>query len=237
MPANYASMKPADQGDAQRAAYQHDFAMVLVDGSSATGVMPYALDWKGKVSYVTRVGYAGDILDGQIVQKSGGAVFFADAIPMLPKSYPNIVVQWAPITDLTEGTSGGAWIANFSTSEGANKNILVAVTSFQFTGLSRRRGRGLSDVGGIQPAAGLRVERLQMSPGAPSPRHRSDAATGRLTCRAYEVSMAVAEQGLTRARCHGEVAKSPHINRVYCCRTRLGRSTLPGGIRLAGCAA
>jgi hypothetical protein len=59
-------------------------------------------------------------------------VFFADAIPMLPKSYPNIVVQWAPITDLTEGTSGGAWIANFNTVENPNKNLLVAVTSFSF---------------------------------------------------------------------------------------------------------
>jgi hypothetical protein len=153
-PANYGALKAAEQADAQRTAFQHDFAMILVDGTSPTGVMPYALDWKGSVgvnnpatahngasealdwkgsvSYVTRVGYAGDILDGQIVQKSGGAVFFADAIPMLPKSYPNIVVQWAPITDLTEGTSGGAWIANFSASEGANTNILIAVTSFQF---------------------------------------------------------------------------------------------------------
>lgn len=133
LPANYGTMTPAQRNDAQRVAFQHDFAMILVDGASPTGVMPYALDWKGSVSYVTRVGYAGDILDGQIVQESGGAVFFADTIPMLPKSYPNIVVQWAPITDLTEGTSGGAWIANFNTSEGANRNILVAVTSFQFT--------------------------------------------------------------------------------------------------------
>jgi len=134
LPANYASMTPAEKNDAQRIAYQHDFAMILVDGTSPTGVMPYALDWKGNVSYATRVGYAGDILDGQIIQKSGGAVFFADAIPMLPKSYPNIVVQWAPVTDLTAGASGGAWIANFSTTEGTSKNILVAVTSFQFLG-------------------------------------------------------------------------------------------------------
>jgi hypothetical protein len=127
LPANYASMKNSDKNDAQRNAFEHDFAMILVDGSSTTGVMPYALDWKGKVSYVTRVGYAGDILDGQIIQKSGGALFFADSVPMLPRNYPNIVVQWAPITDLTEGTSGGAWIANFSTAEGDNNNILVAV--------------------------------------------------------------------------------------------------------------
>jgi hypothetical protein len=107
--------------------------MLLTDGESPTGVMPYALDWKGQYGYATRVGYASDILNGQVVQKSGGAVFFADAIPMLDKSYPAIVVQWAPTTDLTFGTSGGAWIVNFSTTEGKDKNALIAVTSFQFT--------------------------------------------------------------------------------------------------------
>ena len=132
LPSNYASMKQDDQADAQHVIFQHDFAMLLVDGVSPTGAMPYALDWKGTVDYATRVGYAADIFNGQIIQKSGGAVFFADAIPMLPRSYPGIVVQWAPITDLTAGTSGGAWIANFSTEEKPDANKLIAVTSFQF---------------------------------------------------------------------------------------------------------
>ena len=96
LPTNFSAMKEGDQDDAKLAAYQHDFAMLLVDGQSPTGVMPYLLDWKGKFGYATRVGYASDILNGQIVQKSGGAVFFADAIPMLDKSYPDLVVQWAP---------------------------------------------------------------------------------------------------------------------------------------------
>lgn len=133
LPGNFAAMKNADKDDAKLAADQHDFAMLLTDGESPTGVMPYALDWKGKYGYATRIGYASDILNGQIVQKSGGAVFFADAIPMLDKSFPGIVVQWAPTTDLTFGTSGGAWIVNFSTTDGAGKNALIAVTSFQFT--------------------------------------------------------------------------------------------------------
>jgi hypothetical protein len=125
-------MKDDDKDDAKLAAYEHDFAMLLVDGQSPTGVMPYLLDWKGKFGYATRVGYASDILNGQIIQKSGGAVFFADAIPILDKSYPDIVVQWAPTTELTSGTSGGAWIAKFNTTEGADKNELIAVTSFSF---------------------------------------------------------------------------------------------------------
>jgi hypothetical protein len=132
LPSNYSTMKDGDKDDARLAAYQHDFAMLLIDGQSPTGVMPYLLDWKGKFGYATRVGYASDILNGQIIQKSGGAVFFADAIPMLDKSYPALVVQWAPTTELTSGTSGGAWIAKFNTTEGADKNQLIAVTSFSF---------------------------------------------------------------------------------------------------------
>jgi hypothetical protein len=131
LPANYNSLSPEQKDLATRTAAQHDFAMILVDGNSSTGVMPYALDWKGKVSQAVRVGYAANILDGEIVQQALGIVFFANAIPMFPESPPNLIVHWQSITDLTSGTSGGAWIANFSTTEGQNKNVLIAVTSFR----------------------------------------------------------------------------------------------------------
>jgi len=62
VPSNYATLKGGQKAKAQRAASEHDFALVLVDGNSPTGTMPYALDWKGKVKDAVRVGYAGDIL-------------------------------------------------------------------------------------------------------------------------------------------------------------------------------
>ncbi len=131
-PANYASMTAAQKDDALRVAAQHDYAMVLVDGNSPTGVMPYQLDWKGKWVAATRIGYAADILNGEIVQESHGMVFFADAIPMFPgQSYPNLVVQWQPVINLTGGTSGGGWIVNYNATESANNNVLISVTSFQ----------------------------------------------------------------------------------------------------------
>jgi hypothetical protein len=131
-PPNYASMSVAEQDAAIRAAGQHDFAMILVDGSSATGVMPYDLDWKGKWGAATRVGYPGDILNGQIVQQSHGIVFFADAIPMFPReSLPNLVAHWQPLAGFTSGSSGGAWVANYNSAESASNNFLIAVTSFQ----------------------------------------------------------------------------------------------------------
>ena len=130
VPSNYATLKGGQKAKAQRAASEHDFALVLVDGNSPTGTMPYALDWKGKVSAAVRVGYAADILDGEIIQQAEGIVFFSNAIPMFPESPPNLVVHWQSVTDLSQGSSGGAWIANFSTDEGTNNNILIAVTSF-----------------------------------------------------------------------------------------------------------
>ena len=137
LPSNYNSMTKDQQFAAMDAAYPHDFGMILVDRDSPTGVMPYALDWKGKVTYASRVGYPENILDSEIVQSVPGIVFFTDALPMnIPRygqpnmSSPNIVGQWGPITDATQGMSGGAWVYNLDPAERANSNILIAVTSF-----------------------------------------------------------------------------------------------------------
>jgi hypothetical protein len=134
VPQNFATLKGPQKNRAQRAASGHDFALILVDGTSPTGVMPYALDWKGKVTDAVRVGYAADILDGEIIQQAEGIVFFANAIPMFPEAPTNLVVHWQSITDLTQGSSGGGWIANYSSEEASDKNVLVAVTSFNDTG-------------------------------------------------------------------------------------------------------
>jgi hypothetical protein len=130
LPSDYSSMSALDQSGAQNVAGEHDFAMVLVDGTSSTGAMEYELDWKGKYTSAARVGYPGDILNADIIQYAPGIVFFADAIP-LPKglNLPANVVQWGPVTDATHGMSGGAWVANMSSTEAPNKNILIAVTS------------------------------------------------------------------------------------------------------------
>jgi hypothetical protein len=137
VPANFNSLNNTQQLTAFLAAMQHDFAMILVDGTSPTGAMPYQLDWKGKVKFAWRVGYPADILGGDIVQRVGGYVFFADAIPMGQWSQPNLVVQWGPITDATHGMSGGAWVTNLSSTEAAGKNVLIAVTSGAPSGPAR----------------------------------------------------------------------------------------------------
>ncbi|THD48270.1 MAG: hypothetical protein E7774_03235 [Bradyrhizobium sp.] len=168
LPSNFASLSDDDKDDAKLVAYQHDFAMLLIDGQSPTGVMPYMLDWKGKYGYATRVGYSSDILNGQVVEKAGGAVFFADAIPMLAKSFPAIVVQWAPTTELTSGSSGGAWIANFNTTEGANQNLLIAVTSFSFDDYPGGEGAAYLTAKEFNPLLDFVSKGCQSAPPAPS---------------------------------------------------------------------
>jgi len=137
-PANYASLSEDDQQTADLAAHQNDYAMMLVDGDSLTGTMPWQGDWKGKWLGATRIGYPGDILDGEIVQQAHGIVFFADAIPIFTsdgtaQSYPNLVVHWQRNTRITQGSSGGAWVVNFDPTEGKGNNIAISVSSFLMT--------------------------------------------------------------------------------------------------------
>jgi len=129
MPPNFSSLSPPERFKAFVAATQHDYAMILVDKESPTGAMPYALDWKGKYKFAWRIGYPADILDASIIQRVGGIVFFADAIPLGTWGLPNLVVQWGPVTDATHGMSGGAWVANINGEEGTGRNVLIAVTS------------------------------------------------------------------------------------------------------------
>jgi hypothetical protein len=130
LPSNYNSLSSSDQSTTMNVAGEHDFAMVLVNGTSPTGAIQYELDWKGKYTSAARIGYPGDILNADIIQYAPGIVFFADAIP-LPNglNLPANVVQWGPVTDATHGMSGGAWVANMSSKEGTDKNILIGVTS------------------------------------------------------------------------------------------------------------
>jgi hypothetical protein len=130
LPSNYKSLTQAQQNAALNTAFQHDYAMILVKGKSPTGVMQYALDWKGKATYAYRIGYPGNILNSAIVQKAPGYVFFSNEIPMGQYSPLNLVVQWGPITDATNGMSGGPWVVNLNATESTTNNILIAVTSF-----------------------------------------------------------------------------------------------------------
>jgi trypsin len=134
-PANYATLNQDQQQVADLAAHQNDFAMILVDSDSLTGTIAWQGDWKGKWLGATRIGYPGDILNGEVVQQAHGIVFFADSIPIFTdngatQSFPNLVVHWQRSTKLTQGSSGGAWVANFDPAEGQGNNIAIGLSSF-----------------------------------------------------------------------------------------------------------
>ena len=140
-PANYASLNADQQNEADLAAHQNDFAMILVDSDSLTGTIAWQGDWKGKWLGATRIGYPGDILNGEVVQQAHGIVFFADAIPIFTnngstQSFPNLVVHWQHNTKLTQGSSGGAWVVNFDPTEAKGSNIAISVSSFLMTDLA-----------------------------------------------------------------------------------------------------
>jgi len=134
-PANYGNLTEDQQQNADLTAHQNDYAMLLVDSDSVTGTMAWQADWKGKWLGATRIGYPGDILNGEIVQQAHGIVFFADSVPIFTsngstQSYPNLVVHWQRNTKLTQGSSGGAWVANFNPAEASGNNIAITVSSF-----------------------------------------------------------------------------------------------------------
>lgn len=135
LPSNFSSMTSDQQDAADMTAHESDIAMVLVDSDSLTGTIAWQGDWKGNWVGATRIGYPNDILSGEIIQQSHGIVFFADSIPIFTEngkqtSYPNIVVHWEGNTRLTQGSSGGAWIANYNSTEGSQNNIAIGISSF-----------------------------------------------------------------------------------------------------------
>jgi hypothetical protein len=64
------------------------------------------------------------MLRGEIIQKAHGEIYFPNF------TMPNIVALRHNNSDLTQGSSGGAWVANFSKQEDAEHNILITVSSF-----------------------------------------------------------------------------------------------------------
>ncbi len=128
VPQNYAQLNSDGQNAAMNNAWPHDYAMLLVDGTSPTGTMPYQTDWKGQYNRAARIGYPGAILDATIIQKAPGIIFSSDAVPI--GGSPDIIGQWGPVVDATEGMSGGAWVVHPDQFEGKGNNVLIGVTSF-----------------------------------------------------------------------------------------------------------
>jgi len=124
-PAQLTAQNTEERNRARQNRWQWDYAMILVDRANATGYYKnWAVDWQGKYRGATATGYPAAMLRGEIIQKAHGEIYFPNF------TMPNIVALRHNNSDLTQGSSGGAWVANFSKQDDAEHNILIAVSSF-----------------------------------------------------------------------------------------------------------
>jgi len=128
----YPSRKGVQTADEKRAAiaasWQWDYALILVDGDSKTGHFGWKMDWKGSYATATTIGYPAAILSGDIIQKASGDLFFPAPGN---RDMTNVVAMMHGAPNMTQGTSGGAWIANPSKNpEEPNSDILIGVNSY-----------------------------------------------------------------------------------------------------------
>jgi hypothetical protein len=122
-PAQLRSQNTEERNRARQNRLQWDYAMILVDRSSATGYYKkWEVDWQGRYRGATATGYPSAMLRGEIIQKADGEIFF-------PR-FPNVVGLRHNHPGLTQGSSGGAWVVNFNQQEDTQYNLVVSVTSF-----------------------------------------------------------------------------------------------------------
>ena len=124
-PTQLRSPNTEERNRAEQNRWQWDYAMILVDRSSTTGYyQKWTFDWQGRYRGATATGYPAAMLGGEIIQIAHGDILFPNS------SIPNIVALRHNRADLTRGSSGGAWVANFDKREDGEYNTVIAVTSF-----------------------------------------------------------------------------------------------------------
>jgi hypothetical protein len=69
-------------------------------------------------------GYPGAMLGGQIIQRALGEIVSVNV------TAPQVVALRHNQIKLTQGSSGGAWVVNFSKDDDANHNMIISLTSF-----------------------------------------------------------------------------------------------------------
>ena len=101
---------------------QWDYAMILMDGPSLTGYYNIAVDWRGKFSGATATGYPASLLGGEVIEKAHGELLSISDVP-------NEFALKHGKNKFTQGSSGGAWVANLDSKVDADHNIIVSVSS------------------------------------------------------------------------------------------------------------
>jgi trypsin len=100
-----------------------DYAMILATGVSRTGYFGHHWGYADN-DYTSgpKVGYPGDILNGQVIQGDNGPFFVMD-------DEPGIIGLRHGNPRNAGGSSGGAWVGRYSKTLAANNNFAISVTS------------------------------------------------------------------------------------------------------------
>jgi hypothetical protein len=98
-----------------------DYAMLLADQPSRDGWFGTQWNWRGRYDRATKIGYPGGILNGEVIQVDSGPLTFTDDDEEIAR-----LVHGKP--QKQGGTSGGAWVGDYSTSDN-QKNHVISVSS------------------------------------------------------------------------------------------------------------
>ncbi|HLL27906.1 MAG TPA: trypsin-like serine protease [Xanthobacteraceae bacterium] len=103
--------------------WHFDYAMLLTGEDSKTGNFGWQYNYDpAQYPKAYKVGYPADILDGEVIQVDGGPL-------TAPETRPGLVRLEHGNPNNTGGSSGGAWVGNYSTSLTQDSNRVISVTS------------------------------------------------------------------------------------------------------------
>jgi V8-like Glu-specific endopeptidase len=112
--------------------FLYDFAMIRVGSESKTGHLGASWNWSG-IGRATRIGYPQGNYDGERIQVDGGSI-----------SVDNGIVELRTQSRADpHGSSGGAWVADYSASLVGNR--VIAVQSFIYDDFSASYGPQFND--------------------------------------------------------------------------------------------
>lgn len=97
-----------------------DYAMIVVGEDSLSGYFGWSYGYRGKYNQAVKIGYPGEIERGRIVQIERGPLnMYAPGLVAIRHNNPKS----------GKGSSGGAFVANFSGYQGPGSNVVLSVTS------------------------------------------------------------------------------------------------------------
>jgi hypothetical protein len=100
----------------------YDYAMLLIDGTSPTGHFATAWNWGRSHNNAHKIGYPGGVSEGEIIQVYGGPISVSDGI--VEMRHGNKANQ--------DGSSGGAFIAKYSTAFNTQSNVAISNEAFGY---------------------------------------------------------------------------------------------------------